>query len=106
MEIPCPEYVEQEESQWNLLISGKDDMDFVRKLLNEERMDSLWEAFEKLDEKYRGIIWLWYDREWSLKQVAEELDMNYNTVRVLFSRGTSKLKKLYLETQESEHADE
>lgn len=107
MEIPCPEYVDQKQSdQWKILISGKDEMDFVRKLLEEERMDCLWEAFEKLEEKYRGIIWLWYDREWSLKQVAAELDMNYNTVRVMFSRGTSKLKNIYLEMQESEHADE
>ena len=96
---PNPKYAE-------FLICEQEDGDFVKYLLSEDRMDLVWRAFENLEENYRGIIWLRYSHHWSLKEVAGELGMNYNTVRVMFSRGMKKLKEQYRIIQEEEEADE
>ena len=96
---PDPEYAE-------LLIYEQEDGDFVKYLLSEDRMDLVWRAFENLEENYRGIIWLRYSHHWSLKEVAGELGMNYNTVRVMFSRGMKKLKEEYRIIKEEEDSHE
>ena len=96
---PPPKYYE-------ILINDQDNGDFVKMLLEEDQMDLVWRAFEELDENYRGIIWLWYAHDWSLKQVAGELEMNYNTVRVMFQRGMRKLREQYQRIQEEGQANE
>ena len=84
-----------EDSQ--LMINDEDIRDLLDQLLEEEDLRYFWNIFSQLDETTRSVIWLWYDNEWLLKQVAVELKLNYNSVRSIFTRGISKLRKLLQE---------
>ena len=79
------------------MINDEDIRDLLDQLLEEEDLRYFWNIFSQLDETTRSVIWLWYDNEWLLKQVAVELKLNYNSVRSIFTRGISKLRKLLQE---------
>lgn len=51
------------------------------------------ECVKKLPAKYRYIIHLYYYEEYSLKEIADILSINENTVRTRISRGRQLLKK-------------
>jgi RNA polymerase sigma-70 factor (ECF subfamily) len=53
----------------------------------------VWEAVQKLDEKYRALIVLYYYEDFSIKHISEILSMPQNTVKTRLSRGRNKLKK-------------
>ncbi len=57
------------------------------------------EAIEKLDEKYRLPIHLFYFEDMSIIEIAEMLGCAAGTVKSLLSRGRSKLKKLLEEDE-------
>ena len=79
------------------MINDEDIRDLLDQILEEEDLRYFWNIFSQLDETTRSVIWLWYDNEWLLKQVAVELKLNYNSVRSIFTRGISKLRKLLQE---------
>ena len=57
------------------------------------------ECVQRLPEKYRTIIHLYYYEEYSQKEIAEMLRMKENTVASRLARGREKLKKM-LEKEE------
>ena len=60
------------------------------------------ECVQRLPEKYRAIIHLYYYEEYSQKEIAEMLHMKENTVASRLARGREKLKKI-LEKEEHEY---
>lgn len=44
---------------------------------------------------------MYYNAGYSIKEIAEILDMNENTVKTRLSRGREQLKKIYLEKEEA-----
>ncbi|NYB72740.1 sigma-70 family RNA polymerase sigma factor [Sedimentibacter hydroxybenzoicus DSM 7310] len=52
----------------------------------------VWDAVEKLDEKYRAIIVLFYYDDFSIKHISEILSIPQNTVKTRLLRARQKLK--------------
>ena len=69
--------------------------DFAESIDKKEDYQRLHTAIKKLDEKSRHLIWLRYVEELSLKEIAEILDINYNSIRVYVSRAKKELKDMY-----------
>lgn len=57
-----------------------------------ENQKMLLEAMKQLNEKSRQIVHLYYYRNMSLKEIAETLNMNYNTVTTIHTRALIKLR--------------
>ncbi|MBQ8860234.1 MAG: RNA polymerase sigma factor [Ruminococcus sp.] len=60
----------------------------------EERCDMSW-ALLKLDDKYRQVLYLYYGEGYDIKEIANLLEKNENTVKTLMRRGKEKLRKIY-----------
>ena len=75
-------------------IEDKSD-DFVELINKKEDYQRLYAAIKKLDEKNKHLIWLRYVEEMSIKEIAEILGMNYNSMRVYVSRAKQALKEAY-----------
>ncbi len=52
------------------------------------------QCVQDLPEKYRMVIYLYYYEQYSLKEIAQILNLNENTVASRLSRGRGKLKKM------------
>ncbi len=59
----------------------------------EARLD-VQRALQSLDPKYRGIVYLFYYEDCSVRQIAERLDLNEATVRTRLDRARKQLKRL------------
>ena len=70
----------------------------TKELMQEDIMD-LRSAMEKLDDKYREVICLFYLQDMSVREIAAVLDRNENTVKVQLSRGRDKLRQMLGATQ-------
>lgn len=55
--------------------------------------ETLW-AVLQLPEKYRNCLYLFYYEDYSIKEIAESLEMQENTVKTNLKRGREALKKL------------
>lgn len=68
-------------------------------------MDTYGEVTEilmNLPDKYREVLYLYYYLEYSLKEIAEIMKKNENTVRTQLCRAREKMKK-YLEKEETDY---
>lgn len=64
----------------------------------------LKDTLERLDEKYRAVIILYYLEGFKVKEIGEILSMNVATVKTRLSRGRKELQKIYgVEKGEREH---
>lgn len=52
----------------------------------------VWDSVQKLEEKYRAIIVLFYYDDFSIKNIGEILDIPQSTVKVRLFRARQKLK--------------
>lgn len=60
------------------------------------------ECVQRLPEKYRALIHLYYYEDYSQKEIANMLGMKENTVASILKRGRDRLKKM-LEEKECEY---
>ena len=61
---------------------------------SEDDADLSW-ALLKLKGDYREVVYLYYVERMKVRQIAEVLGKNQNTVKTLLSRGREKLRKIY-----------
>lgn len=64
-------------------------------LCNEEMLDTLATALEKLDERERDIIIFHYYSGMTLTAIAERMGISYAYVKVLHNKALSNMKKLF-----------
>ena len=57
------------------------------------------DLLERLDEKYRAVIVLYYLEGFKIKEISTLLDMNISTVKTRLSRGRAELQQLYKEDE-------
>ena len=79
----CEEIPEEYEST----ISVEDEV------CNNEMLDKLANALEKLDERSRDIIILRYYSGFKLTEIAEKMDISYSYVKLLHNNALENLKK-------------
>lgn len=68
-----------------------------------EKTGYVTDCVQRLPEKYRTVIHLYYYEEYSIKEIAVILESNENTISSLLSRGRSKLKKIMTEKELSDY---
>lgn len=92
-------------SAWIQRISGQDAGQIETTLSEtpeEEQEGVLTECMQRLPEKYRTIIHLYYYEEYKCKEIAVMLRVSENTVVSRLARGREKLKKLLDEEEKYE----
>ena len=77
-------------SFWNRNTTGIDEN---LKIFGEEYQD-IFKELSKLKPKYRNIIYLYYYQGYKIKEIAEILSMNQNTVSSCLTRARESLKEL------------
>lgn len=66
--------------------------DLQDSVANEDMLESLASALEKLDETSRDLIILYYYKNITLKEIAEKLGISYIYAKVLHKKALDKLK--------------
>lgn len=61
-------------------------------VLDKEFSTELANAISKLPPKYREVLWCYYMEEFSIKEIAEMLNTNENTVKTRLVRARNKAK--------------
>ena len=64
-----------------------------------EQDETLW-AVLSLPEKYKNCLYLFYYEDYSIKEIAESLEMQENTVKTNLRRGREILKKILVQEKE------
>lgn len=60
----------------------------------EDDADLSW-ALMKLEPDFREVIYLYYVEQMKVREIADVLGKNQNTVKTLLSRGREKLRQIY-----------
>lgn len=70
------------------------EIDIEKMLLKEEDIQFVWQYLKKQDVVIFKIFYLYYDREWSIKEIARELHLSESNVKNHLYRTLHKLKTL------------
>jgi RNA polymerase sigma-70 factor (ECF subfamily) len=62
--------------------------------VDKDKKAKLQEAFKVLSSRQREAIFLKYYQEMSYEQICEVMDINYQSVRNLISKGIIELKRI------------
>lgn len=105
-----PEFREEEHIKaWLLRVAINECKNFIRDNRKTVPLDSIppvaqpnsddirdisW-ALMRVEGEYREALYLYYIEQYRVREIAEILDKNPNTVKTLLSRGRKKLKKIY-----------
>lgn len=76
---------------WNKRTQGLEEDDKQVTYMEEE--DTLLTEVKNLSPNYALSLYLFYYEEYSIKEIAEIMNKNENTVKTLLSRGRTELKK-------------
>lgn len=90
--------------QRNITISDEEIDDFWENLksedklaeelaIDEEQKKEIEAAIEKLETKYREVIWLFFEEEKSYEEIADVLHTSVSNVGVMLKRAKEKLKR-------------
>lgn len=63
-------------------------------LFSEDTRDISW-ALMEIEPQYREVLYLHYCEQYKVKEIAEILSKNQNTVKTMLKRGREKLKRIY-----------
>ncbi|MBK8054188.1 MAG: sigma-70 family RNA polymerase sigma factor [Saprospiraceae bacterium] len=84
------DYAENKEIDFALSV---EDM-MIHDEVDKDKKERLQEAFKELSSRQREAIFLKYYQEMSYEQICEVMDINYQSVRNLISKGIIELKRI------------
>jgi RNA polymerase sigma-70 factor (ECF subfamily) len=84
------DYAENKDFEFSLSV---EDM-MIKDEIDQDKQSRLQEAFKELSSRQREAIFLKYYQEMSYEQICEVMDINYQSVRNLISKGISDLKRI------------
>ena len=73
--------------------------DVLEILLDKERSHLILKALNRINPKYKPVLQLWALGDLTQKEIAEVLDINYNTARIYVVRGLTALKEEYFKLE-------
>ena len=73
--------------------------DVLEILLDKERSHLILKALNRINPKYKPVLQLWALGDLTQKEIAEVLDINYNTARIYVVRGLKALKEEYFKLE-------
>ena len=62
-------------------------------MIEKESVSCMVELIRNMKSPYKEVIYLKYYNEMNLREIAEDLQMNYDNVRQILVRGRKKLKE-------------
>lgn len=71
-----------------------DNLNSENTIVYEDKFDISW-ALMKTPQKYRDVLYLYYCEQYKVKEIAEILAINPNTVKSLLKRGRDILRSVY-----------
>lgn len=80
--------------------------DVLQMILDKERMHLILKALDRIDPKFKTVLQLWALGDLTQKEIAEVLNINYNTARIYVVRGLKALKKEYFKLERGIWSDE
>ena len=84
------DYAENQDLEFSLSV---EDM-IIKDEIDQDKQSKLQEAFKELSSRQREAIFLKYYQEMSYEQICEVMDINYQSVRNLISKGINDLKRI------------
>lgn len=78
----------------NLVYSTEELYDRIECGVDQEIIIDLYNAIDKLSDKYKTVIILKYMKQMKMKEIAQLLELNINTVKVRVKRGVDSLKSI------------
>jgi len=85
--------LKNEDGEEEPLETPDEKVDLVREIERNEVAERVQEALDKLPEKYRLALYLYYFEDLKYEEIAEDLELPLNTVRTHLKRGKEMLKK-------------
>ena len=73
--------------------------DVLEILLDKERSHLILKALNRINPKYKPVLQLWALGDLTQKEIAEVLDINYNSARIYVVRGLKALKEEYFKLE-------
>ena len=81
-------------STWRKKTVPLEEQKEVSVLFREPEENLVWEAVQKLEEKYRLPVYLFYFQELSTEEIAKALGIRSGAVRMRLSRGRDMLREM------------
>ncbi len=85
--------LKDEEGKEVLLEIADEKVDLVKETERGEVAERVQKALNKLPEKYRLVLYLYYFEDLKYKEIAEDLELPINTVKTHLKRGKEMLKR-------------
>ena len=86
---------------WWFRRRADDETELMYSQYETEEEGEITRVLMNLPAKYRELLYLYYYKEYSVKEIADMLDMNESTLRTQLSRARDKMKK-YLEKEDED----
>ncbi len=89
------DYFRTKKQVYELPLQVECDDEALQNVLNEESIEELADALQRLDERSRDLIVLHYYKEYTLKKTGEIMHMSYANTKIVHQKALKKLA-LYL----------
>ena len=94
LDTPLDIAVYTEDGSGGVSSGGNPENGVLEEVIREEEADSVMEAVQKLPEKYREVVHLYYYEEMKIPEIAQTLETNDSTVKTRLKRAREALSQL------------
>lgn len=81
----------------NQIRGQMEDIDEVQAASYDENLTEFWDVMNRLEEKYRTILILYYVEGFKIREISQLLEMSENTVSTRLQRGKKRFQQIFAE---------